>query len=246
MVDGAFVGNVQRFVGGHGGHEAVVELRQAVVVHAGAFVVQAQAGRENPLVQFKDGLMEKGNVPGADKKVRVHGHGVVAYLQIADVLGNVLVGVVQHEGLDTVAFKGDGGEQIVELIEGEKAGGRVPVVADDVSQDGLGREGGAVLALLQGEDGNRSVVLVHVHVVGEELEGSGGVQRVFVTAVTYAEAVNEGEAFVTGFVVVGRVLAFSVCHLAIGKAAFLVEPQHEYVGEEEVFRCRLFPLPAGR
>ena len=246
VVDGAFVGNVQGFIGLHGGHKAVVQLGQTVVVHAGTFVVEAKAGCEDPLAQFKDGLVEKSDIPGANEEIRVYGHGVVAYFQIADVLGDILVGVVQHEGLNAVALEGDGGPEVIELVEGKKAGRGVPGIADGVSEDGLCREGGAVLALLQGEDGNRSVVLVHVHVVGEKLEGSGGVQRVFVTAVTYAEAVDEGKALVAGFVVVGRVLAFSVYYLIVGKTAFLVEPQHEYVGEEEVFRCRLFPLPAGR
>ena len=161
----------------HRGHKLVVQLRQAVVVHTGALVVQAKACGERPSAQPEDRLVEKSRIPGPGEKARVNGHLLVRNGQVADVGGNIFVGIVQDKLLDAHPFKVDGGFLPVELVEGEKARYRLP---DGVLFFSAGQHfrGGrpAHLCLLQGKDRPGRVVLVHSHIIGEQLQGSGSFQ----------------------------------------------------------------------
>ena len=239
----AFVGDLESFLGGHVGVELVVQAGQAVVVHGGAFVVQAQAGGQDPGAGAVHGFVKEGGVPEAQEEVRIDGHGLVGDVQVADVVGDVLVGVVQDEALDAFLLEGDGCREVVETVEGEKARGGLPGgFLIGLSQEEFCGGGAAQLFLPQGEDGAGGVVLVHVHVVGQSLQGGGGFQGVFLAGPDGSEAFQQGQALVAAFVVVGDGVLDAVFVQAVGEASFLGQAQAEGVGQCAV---AIFPFPVG-
>ena len=157
------------------------------------------------------------------------------------------VGVVQDQALDAVAFEGDRRGHPVEPVHREEAGLRLPgspgVGAAEPQLQGART---AVFQLLQGEDGVRGVVLVHPHVVQQQLQGGGAVQRVGVAVPAQPEAFDGGEPPVGGFVVVGDGLQRAVEHAAVGESAFAGEVRPGDVAREEARAECAFPFPAER
>ena len=70
--------------------------------------------------------MEERHVPGADQEVRIHRELGVRDGEVADVGGDVCVGIVQDQPFDARALEGDGRRQVVQFVQGEEAGLGLP------------------------------------------------------------------------------------------------------------------------
>ena len=103
-----------------------------------------------------------------------------------------------------------------------------------------------MLPLLQGEDVVRRIILVHPHIVGQELDGRRGVGREAVRPEPGVQTFDDGCAAVTAFIVVGYWMLDAVLPLAVGESALAGEAGPERVAHEEPLRDGALPFPVER
>ena len=198
-----------------------MQKRQAIIAHPRALVVDAHARRQQPGARPVNGLMKKGDIPRKDVEVRRYRHFLVRNAQIADIGGDMGIGVVQDQGLDPVSLKGDRGVHMIAPEEGENASGRLPAsLRVRFPHQDLQGTGPAVLLLLQGKDGAFGIVLIHPHIVQQILDRCRSIQHEPIASVAQLEAVHHKQTLVGGLIVIGYRKVFSLAVQAVGKAPF--------------------------
>ena len=203
----------------HHADELVMEGGGAVIGHQRPFVIQPEAGGEQPLAHREVRLMVKRHVPGADIEITADKKFIIRNVQCANALRNAPVGIVQDEALDAVAFEQDRCLHAIVFEEGKKAAHGLPVLEPALGpDDDLHRMGRAQLPLLQGKDAAGRIVLVHAHAVGQELERGNAVDPNLFPFIMQLEAFQDGDAAVTALVIVAHRVLHAVFPEAIGKA----------------------------
>ena len=221
MADASGIGDIKGLVGLHRWDKPVMQKRQAIIAHPRALVVDAHARRQQPGARPVNGLMKKGDIPRKDVEVRRYRHFLVRNAQIADIGGDMGIGVVQDQGLDPVSLKGDRGVHMIAPEEGENASGRLPAsLRVRFPHQDLQGTGPAVLLLLQGKDGAFGIVLIHPHIVQQILDRCRSIQHEPIASVAQLEAVHHKQTLVGGLIVIGYRKVFSLAVQAVGKAPF--------------------------
>ena len=189
--------------------------------------------------------MEKGCVPGVYHEVRVDRHRLVGDGQIAYVCGDMAVCVVQDQGLYSVSLESDGSFHLIKTVESEQSCLGLPFGFFIGSADCyLHCTGAAQFFLLQGEYGFLGVILIHVHVIGQQLERCGGICYKNIPVTVHSEPLNHRHSFVTAFIIVTNRMLCAVLPEAVCKTTFVGYVGRQDIGQAQAFIADIHPFPS--
>ena len=222
-----------------------MQVGLALIAHATSLPLQAQTRTQLPAAQREHRLVVCRDAAADNVKMRVHRQIMVSNAQIAYVLRDIGVGIVQDKPLDAIPAESDRGIHIIVLEKAEKARGTLPfAVQATASQAGIGSQGSTCLLLLQGKHVVGRIILIHTHIIGQKLHGGRGVQQRFCHYSAQVEPVYDGNSAITAFVVVRYRMEHSAAVKAVGKPAFFGERRRQAVCCIHPILCRRRPFPA--